>query len=823
MQAENGTRAPLSRALPFALVGASGVLLHTLALWIEVEFFGFHYGFASLVSIEIATLSNYFLNRNWTWHDKDVPFSLVNYHAVTAVGALVQWLVMIFMVETFGTHYLVASFAGVITAFGWNFYANNKLTFGENPVLSRRIALYALALFIQILVALVWTQPWDSYVFQQSVRDFIQTGLTPYQVSSQQPQYIFQGYGEPGIAQWYAYPPLAFIAMLFSYGPFLNAEPWLARILIKVPFIISTLFMAYLAGKLVPKHQIKVETALLLNPLTIMIAAGWGQLEPMMLVFLLLMFLALKRDHYGMAGLAFGAAVLVKVFPLYLAPLLMITIVRRDGWKQFAKFFASASIIIAAVCLPFFIGDPSGFYHAVFGMHFGRPPANFAPLALLYQVLPRLFDGLSQASLAPMLSVLGFFGLALSILLAAYVSTKKQPTQTSLYQFSSLTIVGALLFGKVLNEQYFLMITALLALQGLQAKRESTRLFWVTSWLVASAGIIGNLHFIRFMPPDIAMAIFGQTTQHITFEIARYFGTTEATLMPISRVLAGIIVLPLLWFMARYMAPMAKFSLRQTKGAKTYAAVIGATLLFSSTFLIPGITPQSTPEVDPGHESNYAYYRTNWSNPLVNPDEKNGNWEGINVKPLDGFYTVTSHKIQSDFETLAELGVAGIIIQLDPEYPLAAEKAESIAHSLGLQTAWSVKGDGNPQLLHWQEQSTIKVGGKPAIFLEVDDILDWQNPEWQPIVLTPWGDVNVWGTSMAASMWGYAESAELNIMPWNDFGRWGGVEPTEQVPNLPLSTTLPPSSQHAAGAVLVTAEDPTPANVDGTTPDAKAP
>lgn len=795
------------RVLPFALVGASGVLLHTLVLWIGVEVLGLHYGMASIVSIELATLSNYFLNRMWTWRDKQSEYSLINYHAVTALGALLQWVVMISLVEFTGMHYLLGSFSGVLIAFAWNFIANDRFTFGNQPHVAKRMAMYSLAFAMQILVALLWTQPWDAYVFQQSVRDFVLQGLTPYQVSLQEPAYIFQGYGDPGFAQWYAYPPLPFLAMLASYGPFLDAEPWLARVLIKLPFIVASLAMAHVAGKLVPKHQIRVETALLLNPLTIMIAAGWGQLEPLMMVFLLLSFLALRQGKYGWAGFAFGAAVLVKIFPFYLLPLFLLTIVRRAGWKSFAKFAVAGVAMVAAVATPFILTEPAGFWHAVFGMHFGRPPANFAPLALAYELLLFCFggQGLTRAALAPILGGFGFLLMAAAIFGVAFASTKKPPSQSNLYTFSTITVLGALLAGKVLNEQYFIMALALLALAGLQARAPATKLFWSMSWIVSVAATVSSLHFIRFMPPDVAMAVFGKTTQQITNEFGQFLGTTESWLMPASHVLAAIVVLPVLWGMFRFVVPTIPRGQR-TKIARTSVAAIGAMFLFSSMFLVSGVSPQTPAENASEQDAMYAYYRTDWFNPLVNPNEQTGTWTGINVTPLDGYYTVTAHKMHSDFETLQGLGVTGIIVQLHPEYLLAAEKAQSIAKSLGLQTAWSIDGNGSETPFSWsklQETTSLTSGGKRAVFLEVGDISVWSRDDWQPVVLTPWGDINVWGGIASASMWGYGDWADVNVVPWNDFGRWGGVEPTKEEPNLPGSLLAKGANEPAPGAVSI--------------------
>lgn len=828
---DSASTRPANRILRFALVGASGVLLHTLILWLAVDGIGAHYGFASIISIEVATLSNYFLNRMWTWNDQNkAKWSLVNYHGITAIGALIQWVVMVALVESTGIHYLLGSFIGVLIAFAWNFTANDKLTFGNNPELARRVGIYTISGALHLLVAILWTQPWDAYVFQQSVRDFLLHGLTPYEVTVAQPAYIYQGLGEPGMASWYAYPPLAFLTMLGSYGPFLGAEPWLARLLIKLPLIASSLAMAYLAGKIAKKHQARVEAALLLNPLTILIAAGWGQLEPMMMVFLLLMFLALRKDRYGRAGAAFGAAVLVKIFPLYLAPLLMIAMLRRDGFKAFAKFTAFAAGVIGSISLPFFLHEPHGFYQAVLGMHMDRPPGHFSPTAYLYEALPFLFPGLAphKTTLGEVLGGISFVVMVSLIIVIAFASLARAPTQRQLYKWSAWTAIGTLVAGKVLNEQYLILPLVLLAIQGLHRGAKYTQLFWAMAWTISIAAIIDSVHFIRFMPHDITESVFGMNSAELTHAFAEMLGTTTATLMPASRVLAALLTFPLLWMLLKELKKPLKLGLLILPEGASKAPVVAGIFVVISTLVVPTFAGtqalQDEPQVS---EATYAYYRTDWYNPFVNPDEPAGNWEGIQEIPLDGFYTVTANKIRSDFEALQAGGINEVIIQLRPEFILPAERAYEVASELGMNTAWSIKGTRTP-VMDWEELSattTIFVQEKQAIFLEVDDIGAWHQNEWQPVVLTDWGDINVWGTTVAASMHGYhAMPAQgLYVLPWNDFGRWGGVEPTKSAPETfdlkPIRQASTPPKDPAHGDVKQS-EPKTPAT---DAPEAPAP
>lgn len=54
----------------FFLVAALGALINAVCMYLGVERLGFHYFHAQIVSTAIAFLSNYVLNRIWTFSDR---------------------------------------------------------------------------------------------------------------------------------------------------------------------------------------------------------------------------------------------------------------------------------------------------------------------------------------------------------------------------------------------------------------------------------------------------------------------------------------------------------------------------------------------------------------------------------------------------------------------------------------------------------------------------------------------------------------------------------------------------------------------------------
>ncbi len=151
------------RLLRFGVVGASGVLVNLGLLTLLVEVLRWHYLAAAALSIEASVLSNYLLNRSWTWADRHKTWwSLLSYHGVTAVGMLTQWLVLLLGVSLLQMHYLTASLGGIGAGTLWNYFANHHVTFAPyTPDRLRRhlrVAMYAVVVLLQLAIAVLLTQ-----------------------------------------------------------------------------------------------------------------------------------------------------------------------------------------------------------------------------------------------------------------------------------------------------------------------------------------------------------------------------------------------------------------------------------------------------------------------------------------------------------------------------------------------------------------------------------------------------------------------------------------------------------------------------------------
>lgn len=709
---------PAGRMARFALVGASGVLANLAILYALVEGAGWHYLVAALVSIEASTLSNYALNRAWTWGDRRSDWSsFVHYHWVTLVGVGVQWTTLALTVNEMQVHYLLGAVMGIGLGTAWNFFVNHRYTFAvldpARKARRARVALYLVSLTIQVVAAALLTHDWDTFVFQRSVEDFLRDGNTPYETGFEKPDYVYFGIGTPIQALWYAYPPLPLLVMSATYAPValgLWSAPWLGRILIKLPFILATLALAGIAHRFVatgagapaPGRGRRIERFFLFNPLFLLVATVWGQFESLLLGFLLLSFFALRRERWTTAGAAWGAAALVKIFPLYLVPLFATHLYRRGGAGAVLRFLAAGGAVFLLVGLPFYFLDPNGFIEQVFRMHSTRPPGRFAPIAYLYEGLrwasrhwPGTLPG--DGDLITSLSLLSFTLTGAVLVVVAAASTRHRATERSLVYWSGLTLLAGLLVTKVVSEQYMLMPLALLALYRAHPDvgpgyadlgRRVTPLIASITVGFCVAGILDSVHFVIFMPEDVTQFLFELGGPDIIMGLAASLGMTP---FQFRLALSYVVALTLLWpFRESLMAcgpairdGFATLAHRMGAGAPRAPApshairwAVAATFLL---LLVPSVAmgamaprreapPPGAGSVAESGPLVLAHYRADWFNPVIRPDVAGGTWPNAQFTPAAGYYNSITHKIAQDESLMRASGIDALVLAFDPAF-----------------------------------------------------------------------------------------------------------------------------------------------------------
>ena len=105
-------RARLRRAGAFGLVGASGVLINSLLLWLLVSTAGLHYVAAAVLATEGASVWNFLWTERWVFAGPK-PMSrahrFLRFTALNNAAMLVSIPLMVLFVSFLGLHYVVAN------------------------------------------------------------------------------------------------------------------------------------------------------------------------------------------------------------------------------------------------------------------------------------------------------------------------------------------------------------------------------------------------------------------------------------------------------------------------------------------------------------------------------------------------------------------------------------------------------------------------------------------------------------------------------------------------------------------------------------------
>lgn len=123
--------------IKFCLVGITNVIIDFsvyIGLTRLIEFFRIHYLIASLISFSLAVSWSFFVNRAWTFKNKQksVYSQYFKFFLVSAIGLLLHTLVLYILVDYFGFYDILAKAIAVVLVTFWNFSLNKFWTFNSD-------------------------------------------------------------------------------------------------------------------------------------------------------------------------------------------------------------------------------------------------------------------------------------------------------------------------------------------------------------------------------------------------------------------------------------------------------------------------------------------------------------------------------------------------------------------------------------------------------------------------------------------------------------------------------------------------------------------
>lgn len=126
------------RYINFAIVGGIGAIAYFVLFWILTDIAGIWYGYSYFLATMYAIVQNYFLNHIITFrkqkHLNTNHFKgIMTYTAGSWFGELVEYAVMILLVEVFGFWYILADFIGSGFSSVIKYTLFRKKIWGEKP------------------------------------------------------------------------------------------------------------------------------------------------------------------------------------------------------------------------------------------------------------------------------------------------------------------------------------------------------------------------------------------------------------------------------------------------------------------------------------------------------------------------------------------------------------------------------------------------------------------------------------------------------------------------------------------------------------------
>ncbi len=120
--------------IKYATVGLSGVGVNQLATWVAKAQMGQPAEVALIWGIELSLLWNFWFNNIWTFHDqrmrgaRELIFGLFKFHVVCLAGALINYSVCLYLVNSFHWNLYVANGVAIVIATAWNYLINRQVT-----------------------------------------------------------------------------------------------------------------------------------------------------------------------------------------------------------------------------------------------------------------------------------------------------------------------------------------------------------------------------------------------------------------------------------------------------------------------------------------------------------------------------------------------------------------------------------------------------------------------------------------------------------------------------------------------------------------------
>ena len=113
----------ISQFFKFGVVGVIAFIVDYLSLYLLTEFLNVYYLISSIISFLLSIIVNYLLSIKWVFDIKKKQSfkDVIIFTLLSAIGLLINLLVMYLSVEVFKIHYMIGKLIATFIVMIWNF------------------------------------------------------------------------------------------------------------------------------------------------------------------------------------------------------------------------------------------------------------------------------------------------------------------------------------------------------------------------------------------------------------------------------------------------------------------------------------------------------------------------------------------------------------------------------------------------------------------------------------------------------------------------------------------------------------------------------
>ena len=273
-----------------------------------------------------------------------------------------------------------------------------------------------------------------------------------------------------------------------TYNVFLAFVPQTLPVLVfilKLPMVASALLTGWLLRRMTGKDLVGI--AWLANPLVILVAAAWGQLDPIATLFAVGAIYYFQRGKEYHAYLLSSVGAAVKIWPVLLIPIMLTISLRKNGARAVKPLVAILPALLVTVALYAAFANP---LQSLFVLIYARGIPTFAGA---FSVNGLTWQQILFAMNSPPIPLFLYLGIPLYALMMCWVYWKRDD---DLVKWAVVSILIFFLTYNYVNPQYFYWILPLLLLQR---KRLQYALFTALPLLVLAP----TYNIFYFVSPSI--------------------------------------------------------------------------------------------------------------------------------------------------------------------------------------------------------------------------------------------------------------------------------------------------------------------------------